>query len=87
MDPLSKTNGKDHDDDWSRQEEYVLHELRTISSDFKEHIAYDATNFKELQTSITELKTKIATWGAVIAGAAAVAQPVLSRAAELLLGK
>ena len=87
MEPTNKTNGKAHDDDWSRQEEYVLHELRTIRSDFKEHIAYDASNFKELQTSITELKTKIATWGAVIAGAAAIAQPVLSRVAEVLLGK
>ncbi len=81
----NNNSGGNRHGNWPQHEEYVLHEIRAIRNDFKEHVVQDQLNFKEMTTAITELKTKIATWGAIIAGAATVAQPLLMKAAEVFL--
>lgn len=76
---------------WDRHEEHVLAELRRIGYVVKAlddklvaHMKEEDNTVGELKVSLAKLETKIAIWGSIIAGAAAVSQPIISSAVEFL---
>lgn len=82
----AKTNG------WDRHEEHVLAELKRIGyavqnldDSLKAHMKEEDSTVSNLRLDVARLETKITTWGAAIAAAATLAQPLISKGLELFV--